>query len=489
MKRIVILLAIVAMSAGSMYAQTTWFDSNELDNGATWSGICCEAQKGSNTTDPFVHMSHGSKYETIGLSAGHLIRMDAGYVNFDSVMVYMYTSASSNQAPLIASDGTELTYEKVTKDGKNYLEAKWKNPGKFVGVLILTVGDKATLAENAANRDNKGKADVCQVDVYASEEFGACGAPMPTDSVTLNISSTTFARVGDLEYDYDYEMDATDNVAGVTIHIPISLIWGDDWEDGNKHDYYVETGMTVKVGGQTYALEYGSLSVKQNSVDTKKFDFHLDVIGANGTRYFGDWTSAFFAPNPLYSKEPTTPTTINFVPTQAIYDTWVSAHQIVIYLQKDDDFIQLNFVANKETSGTIVALGTYTINDEGDLGTVRASEGFKEGYANDESAYYINPTEEEYGWNPETAYFFKSGTVKVESSAQGIKITVNATSYYGSTVSAVYEGGLTDIDDLPTGVEELRTRGNGTRYTILGIPCDESYHGVVIENGRKMRVQ
>ena len=457
MKRVFLVFAMMAMNMGNMWAQTTWFNRDELDNGSSWSGICAEALKGSNTEDGFGYMSYGSKYKTIKMYAGHQIRLDAGYVNLDSVMVYMYSS-TTYQAPLIASDGTELTYEQVTIEGLNYLQGKWKNPGTFVGVLTLTVGDKATLAANEANRDKKGEVAVIQVDVYASEEIGACGAPIPVDSLTMKNLTVSFTQVGDLELDHDFVIDATDTEAGCTIHYPFSMIWedcADEWGDGDPHNYKLKTDATVKAGTETYAIEYGGMTVQKNSLDATQYDFHIDVIGANGTRYFMDWTGKMVASSALFAKEPMTPTTINFAPTEAIYDTWVSHHQIMIYLQKDDDFIQLDFVADKVTTGTIVALGTYAINDEGDKGTIRMSDGFQEGYENEGSAYYINPVEEEYGWNPETAYFFKSGTVKVESSAQGIKITVNATSHYGSTINAVYEGGMTDIDDLPTGIDQI----------------------------------
>ena len=491
MKRVFFVCAMVAMSMGIKSAPTTWFDYKEIGGGSQWSRICCEALQGTNTEDGFGYMGHGDSYQTIGLSAGHQIRLDAGYVSLDSVMVYMY-SYTTYQAPLIASDGTELTYESVKEGKLTYLQAKWKNPGTFVGSLTFTVGEKATLAAKESNRDHKGEVEVVKIDVYASEELGACGAPMPVDSVTMKNPTVSFTHVGDLYYN-DYVIDATDKEANCTIHYPFTMTWDDcedEWGDGDLYTYDLDNDATVQVGTETYKIEFGVMTVQQNTTDKTKYDFHIDVIAANGTRYFMDWTGQMVASSALFQKEPMTPTTINFAPTQAVYDTWVSHYQIMIYLPKGNDFIQLNFVADKVTPGTIVAPGTYAINDSYDKGTVRASEGFEEGYDNDGSAYYLNASFEEFGgWIPETAYFFKTGTVKVESSSKGIKITVNATSHYGSTISAVYEGGLTDIDDLPTALDGIWHQEPGKKYTILGIPCDENYRGIVIEKGKKTLIQ
>ena len=449
MKKSILFLAFISFARIGMCDPTTWFDRDELGNGSSYSGICAEAQKGSNTEDGFSYMSHGSSYESIGLSAGHQVRIDAGFVNLDSVMIYMYNN-TIYQAPLIASDGTELTYKKVTMNKLNYLQATWKNPGKFVGTLVLTVGDKATLAANEANRDKKGEAEIIRIDVYASEESGACGAPIPNDSVTLTDPKTSYTLIGDPEFSSAYELDAAVPEAGVAFHYPFELFPSTELEDGKPHMHYLETGAYMQIGGTKYDLEYGMLTIQQDAADKTQYTFHLDVIGANKTRYFVDWKGKLIAASEVYALEPMTPTTIDFTATQALYDDddMKEIGELMVYFANSTDLIQLNFKQSELAAGTIVKTGTHAINDTGDEGTVLAGDGFRDFDPNEGSALYIQPEMTFLGWDPKAAYFIESGTVKVEASANGVKITLNGTSHYGSTIRMVYDGPIQNWDDV-----------------------------------------
>ena len=494
MKKILLLLVVSCWSFVVWGTEpTTWFDRDELGNGSSYSGIRAEALKGSNTEDNFGYMTNG-KYKEIELYAGHQVRIDAGFVNLDSVMVYMYSN-TSYQAPLIASDGTDLTYEKVTKDGLNYLQATWKNPGHFVGTLVLTVGDKATLATNEAYRDKKGEAEIIRIDVYASEEFGACGAPVPNDTVTLKDPKVSFTLIGDPEWDDTYEMDVADVKAGIAIHYPFELFPSDELEDGEPHRHALESsnGAYMQIGETKKNLEYGVLTIQQDAVDKKQYNFHLDVIGENLTRYFMDWKGKMVAASAVYALEPMTPTTIQFTATQALYDDddMKDIGELMVYFANGSDMIQLNFQQKELAAGTFVKTGTYIIDDSEDEGTVLAGDGFRDFDPNEGSALYIQPEMTFLGWDPQAAYFIESGTVKVEASVKGVKITLEGISHYGSTIRMTYEGPLQNWDDadIALGLENAKGQASSARYTILGIPCNENYRGIVIEKGKKTLIQ
>lgn len=458
MKKLTLVLILVSVAMSGMWAQTTWFERDELGSGSSYSGICAEVQKGSNTEDGISYMTHGSNHKTIGLSAGHQIRIDAGFVNLDSVVVFMYSS-TTYQAPLIAGDETDLTYEQVTKDKLKYLQATWKNPGKFVGTLVLTVGEKATLAANEANRDKKGEAEIIQIDVYASEEFGACGAPIPNDTVILKDPVTAFALLGDPDFSSEYDMDVAVKEAGIAFHYPFELFPSSELEDGQPHMHELQSDAYMQVGDTKYDLEYGMLTIRQDAVDKTQYSFHLDVIGANMTRYFVDWKGKIVAASAVYALEPMTPTIINFTATQALYedDDMKEIGELMVYFANGADLIQLNFRQSELAAGTFVKTGTYLINDSEDEGTVLAGDGFRDFDPNEGSALYIQPEMTFLGWDPKAAYFIESGTVKVEESEKGVKITLNGTSHYGSTIQMVYEGPIKnwDDEDIALGMETI----------------------------------
>jgi len=458
MKKLTLVLILVSVVMSSMWAQTTWFDRDELGKGSSYSGICAEAQKGSNTEDGFSYMSHGSSYKSIGLSAGHQVRIDAGFVNLDSVVVLMYSSTAC-QAPLLAGDETDLSYKQVTKDKLKYLQATWKNPGKFAGTLVLTVGDKATLAANEANRDEKGEAEIIRIDVYASEEFGACGVPVPNDTVTLKNPKVSYTLIGDPEFSSDYELDAVDMEAGVSFHYPFALFPATELEDGEPHMYELKSGAYMQIGDTKYDLEYGMLTIRQDAVDKTQYVFRLDVIGANLTRYFMDWKGKIIAASEVYALEPMTPTTINFTAIQALYDDddMKDIGELMVYFADGSDFIQLNFQQAELAAGTVVKTGTYLIDDSDDEGTVLAGDGFRDFDPNEGSALYIQPEMTFLGWDPKAAYFIESGTVKVEASVKGVKITLEGTSHYGSTIRMTYEGPIQnwDDEDIALGMETI----------------------------------
>ena len=134
-----------------------------------------------------------------------------------------------------------------------------------------------------------------------------------------------------------------------------------------------------------------------------------------------------------------------------------------------------------KVAGTIVAPGTYPINRSGDLGTVLATNGvFTEG-----AIFYPQATWASEYLDTNDEYYPESGTVKVEASTKGVKMTIDATTHYGSTIQGVYEGKLEDAS-LVTGMEpytihhtpytnkilrdgQILIIRNDKTYTILGI--------------------
>ena len=105
----------------------------------------------------------------------------------------------------------------------------------------------------------------------------------------------------------------------------------------------------------------------------------------------------------------------------------------------NSDYTQLLFYVEEEAEGTVIPVGTYTIDDSADYGTVSASTGYNSNYGPMPSFYSTLVTKEDglyYG----SFFFLVSGTVTVEEVDGSLKITVDGLNSYDRPVHIVYEG-------------------------------------------------
>ena len=104
----------------------------------------------------------------------------------------------------------------------------------------------------------------------------------------------------------------------------------------------------------------------------------------------------------------------------------------------NSDYTQLLFYVEEEAEGTVIPVGTYTIDDSADYGTVSASTGYNSNYGPIPSFYSTLLTKEDglyYG----SFFFLVSGTVTVEEVNGALKITVDGLNSYDLPVHIVYE--------------------------------------------------
>ncbi len=186
-----------------------------------------------------------------------------------------------------------------------------------------------------------------------------------------------------------------------------------------------------------------------------------------------------------YDYEPTTPTTLNITFDSMEYEDYSEyfGFNIVDLFFKHNDYEMEMYVYAPLAEGTVLAPGTYEINDTYEDGTVQASPGGDD--------YFDYPTfistdfeydEESEGWYYTTSYYLVSGTLKVENDPAGVKMTLTGKTYYGSTVTATYvgvgTGGVNSIKDITADKVQVRKairdgqiqiEKNGIRYNVHGI--------------------
>lgn len=114
---------------------------------------------------------------------------------------------------------------------------------------------------------------------------------------------------------------------------------------------------------------------------------------------------------------------------------------------------------------TGIPAGTYPIDATYASNTVMASPGGDE-YMDYPSCIYTDFDTEGY-YN--TAYYLASGTLTVSLSEQGAKLELAATTHWGSTVSAVYEGVVYSAEEEDTAVETVATGQSATKRLFNGM--------------------
>lgn len=136
---------------------------------------------------------------------------------------------------------------------------------------------------------------------------------------------------------------------------------------------------------------------------------------------------------------------------------------------------------------TMLPIGTYEISDSYEEGTIEASPGGDDTY--DYPSYIAADFEydEEYeSWMYGAAYYLMSGTLTVAADPAGVKVTLDAKTYNGSTVKATFVGCPSGDEDYVEGINgviaapalrdgkhfsngRVTIRRNGRTYTTAGI--------------------
>lgn len=177
-----------------------------------------------------------------------------------------------------------------------------------------------------------------------------------------------------------------------------------------------------------------------------------------------DWDELFAF---TYEYEPTEKKNIDLVFDEAEFEditdeeytdeegTPIPASYIIL---GNDDFELDLIVYGQHDPVTMVTPGTYAIDTTGVAGTVFASPGYSEWTYDYPSFMATDFYQEDGEWYYETSYYLVSGTVKVENYNAGVKVTINATTYNGSTIKATYTGKATEYSAIDTLNTECKKR-------------------------------
>ena len=483
MKKILLIVSMVLtlqMLQAGVYTFESFRNSRVIENGillqAAYSPIDEDDENG-------VVISN-SKIE---LPAPGVVTISTGCVNIKKIVLHLY---SGSDVPHLTMTATEGSVETVKEPEKT---VTWTNTGKAVATVELRLAETADPSD-VQYQFQKNKVQIVSADIEIDGDWGYYGVvdgilkdtiDIEPSKVALNRSYNTFWE------EWEYTFTATDRSSGHTVSFSFTPYWDEVIED----EYEEYSGGEVEVPNEgTYDAKYVYLNIAKNAQDTLKHDVKFEMIAENLILYRLTWTGVLSGEetNHAYDEEPKTATTLNFVGVEADYDDdnvqFYNELEVTMY-DKDYNDIILVFMVDDLSSDNVIPRGEYEINDTKQIGTVMASTGYDDWQITEGSRLELNVTEEENGveyLETVATYFIVSGKVKVETTAKGVKLTINATSYNGSTINGVYEG---TIPGISTGVENMAvTASEAPRYNVLGTEVGKDYKGIVIQGKRKYAV-
>ena len=201
---------------------------------------------------------------------------------------------------------------------------------------------------------------------------------------------------------------------------------------------------------QTFTGNAASGDVKIDITrDTKSVYISEVVITADECDGYSEQTPGTDTGDYSWEWEPTTMTTINTTFDECFYADYsedAGKDYTLITFENEDYTLEMGVFA-KTVKGTVIAPGTYVVSKKGEAGTVQASPGGDDEYdyptfVAADWTYY-----EDYGWQYSTSYYIDNGTLTVEKTANGVKMTLDAKTHFGSTFKGTFEGVAKNMDE------------------------------------------
>lgn len=316
--------------------------------------------------------------------------------------------------------------------------------------------------------------------------------PTPTETVTLNIE--------DAECIVDYDYNQVYNLVGYTEDEQTAFVV--TVYATSKDDIpgtFVNDGVFGRFGEGQYEFDASNSYVGKWNADMEMYDLYyiqkgqvtvvLDeednitltasVICEDAIQYEVTLTSKYVKPHLDYDSETDPVERIydeNATLTINDYTTDNSLISVQIIDEVFGDVTALYFVAYEADAETILAAGTYPINDSWMEGSVVASTGM-DWEGNVMPSFYAGYMD---GWLVEPFYFFVSGDVVVTKNAEGkLGFEINALNSCDIPVHIVYDpAGKSGVENI--GAETVQTtkvirngqliiQREGKQYNAMGI--------------------
>ena len=285
--------------------------------------------------------------------------------------------------------------------------------------------------------------------------------PTPTETVTLTVDAT-FDNNLDNGY-YTLHGQANEKELLIAMSPLTEVVEGTYVNDGlfgkfgeGQYDFYVSYTYVAEPTGEVdeygdpvynvYAVDKATMVVTLNGDDIVA---KVSAICSNAVQYNITMTAKYDKPHLQYDAE---------VPVEKVYtsedvlvaefDPEYSVVYWEVYAADGSDLCAVYFFVEEPDAETVVPVGTYTIDETMDYGTVLASTGYDPYYGSVSPSLY-GTIDVESGYINIPIWFMVSGTVEVTKTETGnLKVEVNALNSYDQTIHIVYEGAGTGLENI-----------------------------------------
>lgn len=447
----------------------------------------------SASVDPFGYETSGSMRGTqFNVSKGDATLTLKGVKNATKVVVTCSSNidAKNGVSVTVGSSvwGTEVLAKEanVTKtftgsaSGDLKIDLTVAEKSVWVTRIVLTA-DAAEGGSDAGEGGEGGEEGGDDAELDPDYEYGEPTIVWPTGEVSSNTAysfvqnnikvSTT---VGGQNEDYfgcnagqKITFTATQPIKALVIHGYVKQGFEADCDHGDI--MYVDASEDAVEAYPVLAiLDVDSKSVTISCVKQMRcyvaqvyFEENPDLEGGGGGEEEEDLN---------YDYEPTEPTDLNITFDEAQYEdySFLGFPYTDLYFISEDYEMEMTVFA-EAVPVTMLPVGTYEISDSYEEGTVEASPGGDYNY--DYPSYIATDFQyyEEYeSWGYGAAYYLMSGTVTVAEDPAGVKVTLDAKTYNGSTVKATFVGCPDGDEEYLDGINTVlapSARPEGKRFS------------------------
>lgn len=316
-------------------------------------------------------------------------------------------------------------------------------------------------------------------------------APTPTETVALNIENAEC--IVDFDYNQVYNLvgytedqqtafvvtvyaTAKEDIPGTFVNDGVFGRFGDGQYDFDASNSYVGKWNEEMQMYDLYYIQKGQFTVELDEEDN--ISLTASVVCEDAIQYDVTLTSKYVKPHLDYDSETD--------PVERIYDANATLTiedytldygfiSVMITDETAGDITALRVIAYEADAETVLAEGTYPINDSWMAGSVSASTGM-DWDGSVIPSYYAGYAD---NWLVEPFYFFVSGEVVVTKNEAGkLGIEINALNSCDIPVHIVYGAsettGVENVDTTTTAKKVLRNgqliiQRDGKQYNAMGV--------------------
>lgn len=294
-------------------------------------------------------------------------------------------------------------------------------------LTIVGAGNERVITGNVVGADNV----LYQLDLsYVIPEI--------TDTVSIVFNTVATAQYYESDNDWYFRNDSEDFIVTMDIISEKENFAG----EYTAEDFLLAYTQIGLIDGDTTALNTLDARAVVTSIGENLYHVEAALTGSNAVLYLVS-TDVYTPLGLPYDAEEGSINRIYTDSDEVTFGTDYVAQYGELYLEivgaNPADYMALLFYVEQTEEGTVIPVGTYTIDDSMDYGTVQVSTGYDSNYGQPMPSFYTTLKEQDGSLYYDQFYFMVGGTVTVENIDGHVKVTVDAVNSYDVPMHIEYE--------------------------------------------------